>query len=159
MLPVENTLTPHIKKRLLYALSISGFFFIFDQVCKYVVQQNTSFTWYIIDRVLGWEYFANPGVAFGIPIPNAAVIIITPFLLLGLFYYFTYSKLTNFKTILGASLILFGAISNFIDRVLVGVTIDYIRLFTSVANIADGMIIAGVLLFLYDQYIRDMRRY
>ncbi|MBP9760781.1 MAG: signal peptidase II [Candidatus Magasanikbacteria bacterium] len=156
---MEHALTPHIQKRLLYAIGISGFFLFLDQVCKYLVRQDVSFAWYIIDHIFGWEYFANPGVAFGIPIPNTVIIILTPLLLFGLLYYFIHTTHTNCVSILGGSLIILGAISNFIDRVLFGVTIDYIRIFTSVANIADGMIIAGVLLFLYDQYIGSMRIY
>jgi len=44
-----------------------------------------------------------------------------------------------------------GALSNLIDRVLFSITIDYLRIFTSVINIADIMIVAGVVLLVLSE--------
>lgn len=46
-------------------------------------------------------------------------------------------------------LIIAGAISNYIDRVFFAVTIDYLRVLTSVINLADVMIVGGVILLIW----------
>jgi len=63
---------------------------------------------------------------------------------------FTHASRNTYHISLG--LILFGALSNYIDRVLFGATIDYIRLFTAVINLADVMIVGGVGLLLVKSY-------
>jgi lipoprotein signal peptidase len=47
---------------------------------------------------------------------------------------------------MGIGLIVAGAISNFVDRVLWGATIDYLRVLTGVINLADCVIVVGVVL-------------
>ena len=49
----------------------------------------------------------------------------------------------------GIYLIVAGAISNLIDRILFTITIDYFRIVTSIINLADVMIVvgAGMLIF------------
>ena len=54
----------------------------------------------------------------------------------------------NKTQILGASILIAGALSNLIDRMLYGVTIDYIRIFTSIFNLADLAIVLGAVLLL-----------
>ena len=80
------------------------------------------------------------------------MIFVTPLILLGLAVLLlkTFHKQPNCA---GAYvLIIGGAVSNYIDRVLFGFTIDYIRLFTGVINIGDIMIIIGaILLILYEK--------
>ena len=49
--------------------------------------------------------------------------------------------------LLSLILIISGALSNFIDRILFGATIDYIRIFTGVINLADVMIVVGLFTF------------
>ena len=49
-------------------------------------------------------------------------------------------------------LILGGALSNFIDRLLFGITIDYFRILTSVFNVADIMIVVGAGLLIVEEY-------
>jgi lipoprotein signal peptidase len=44
--------------------------------------------------------------------------------------------------------IIAGAVSNVIDRFIYGFTIDYIRIFTSILNCADILIIIGALLLM-----------
>ena len=104
---------------------------------------------YLIRPWLGWEYFGNPGIAFSIPFPNILLIIGTPVVLLLLLSYVgKKATIVTDQVFFGASLIFFGAISNLIDRILFALTIDYIRIVTSVINIADCMIVIGTILLL-----------
>jgi signal peptidase II len=128
---------------------ISGFFFVFDQVLKYLARTFPTDKFHLIQNWLGWEYFENPGIAFSLPFPNAALVIATPIILLILVAYIGKKKDLDNNVFLGANLIFFGAISNFTDRILFEVTIDYIRIATSVINIADVMIILGTLILIF----------
>lgn len=127
------------------------FLFLLDRTLKYnaVMYPETKFVW---KNIIGWEYFANPGIAFSLPFPNIILLFFTPIIIFALcaYYIHSYKKnntLTNFSIIL----IIAGTTSNFIDRYVFGITIDYLRLFTSVINIADIMIILGLGLFLLKQ--------
>jgi lipoprotein signal peptidase len=132
-------------------LTICGVFLLFlDRYAKEYALSHRTETWYIIRPYLGWEYFANPGIAFSIPVPNTLVLITTPIVLLGLLW-FVFKKRTlpvPFISIFGTYLVFFGAVSNFVDRFEYKTTVDYIRVFTSIINIADIMIVVGIILIL-----------
>ncbi len=124
-------------------ICLSGVFLILDQVLKYLARTNPEFSAYIWKNWIGWEYLANTGIAFSLPFPNWLLITLTPFILLFLLY-LVFKKRDAGKLIyLGVFLIISGALSNFIDRVLFAVTIDYLRFFTSVINLADIIIVLG----------------
>lgn len=92
------------------------------------------------------ELFKNPGIAFSLPLPNGIIILITPFILIYLVLLLgkKINQSDNRLTTLGLTLILSGAVSNYIDRILFGYTIDYIRILNSVINLADVSIVLGV---------------
>tara|TARA_Y100001970_G_scaffold17750_1_gene19961 strand:- start:262 stop:729 length:468 start_codon:yes stop_codon:yes gene_type:complete len=129
-----------------------GSFAFLDQWCKFFIRTYTDFTYYIIEPWIGWEYLGNEGVAFGLPVPNKVLIVITPIILFFLSYFFLQQKKPSKKFCIGYILILGGALSNFIDRILFGLTIDYFRFITSVFNIADMMIVAGAILLILEEY-------
>ena len=143
----------NFKTRLLIYTLISGFLLFVDQLLKYFARLNPETTYYLWRPWLGWEYFANTGIAFSLPVPNWLVIIFTPFILLGLILWFTKilkKQNANCYLLSAIFLILAGALSNYIDRVIFGVTIDYLRVLTGVINLADLMILGGVLLLLFN---------
>lgn len=128
-----------------------------DQVLKDLARTNPAFTSYLIKPYLGWEYFGNPGIAFGLPIPNAVLVIATPLIILGLLLWLA-KKHTRARSALGLILIITGATSNFVDRVIFGLTIDYLRILTGVLNLADAAIVTGaVLLVLSAQGPKDIK--
>lgn len=131
------------KVRLTIMSVLGGLFLIIDQVLKYIARSNTDFTYYLYKNWVGWGFFKNPGIAFSIEIPIFVVIFLTPLVLLFLSFYFLKEETTTIEKS-SLLLIIVGAISNYIDRVLFGYTIDYIRLYTSIINIADIMIVSGV---------------
>lgn len=101
---------------------------------------------FLVPGLLGVELFRNPGIAFGIPVPG-------PVLTLG-----SLALAVGFGTVgvrrnsLGALLVAAGGLSNAFDRIVLGVTVDYVRLGPwSLVNLADGLIVAGLALFLWNR--------
>lgn len=139
-------------KNWLVSFTLVGFFItVLDQLIKWWTVANPSISKYLIEPWLGWELFLNPGVAFGLPLPNWLLVVSTPFLLLGLVLYTTkkyQSPKTSGQEIAGLVLIIFGALSNYIDRVIRTSTIDYIRILYSIINLADILIVFGLLLII-----------
>ncbi len=137
--------------RLIIYILISGFLFGLDQILKYFARLNPEQAFYLWKNWLGWEYYANTGIAFSLPVPNWLIVFVTPFILLGLIFWLV--KSSEFKIqsskFLAINLIILGALSNYIDRILFGVTIDYLRVLTGIINLADVMIVGGVTLLLF----------
>lgn len=102
----------------------------------------------------GFEQFHNPGVAFGVPIPLAFVLPISALLLVLLLLWVRKQMLggsENVFLIAATSAIIVGALSNAFDRLTYGYTIDYIRVVNGVINIADLLVIAGLLTLLFSK--------
>ena len=121
--------------------------FVVDRLCKYWSLQGHSY--YRGSAVAFWA-FRNTGIAFSLPLaakifwPAALVI----FAVLIFFFVKSFSA--------GAAraglywLVLLGALSNLIDRATLGATSDYLIFFNrSAVNIADGMIILGLLILCF----------
>lgn len=132
-----------IKDHLIIYTLISGLFLFLDQILKYLARTNPDFTFYFWKPMLGWEYFANTGIAFSIPVPNWLVILITPIILILFVSLILKAKKKSNLFYLALLLIIMGAISNFIDRILFSATIDYLRILTGIINLADVMIVVG----------------
>jgi len=135
----------------IFLFILGGFFFILDRFLKYTIFLNQNHPHYIWKPWIGWEYFANSGVAFGIPIPWFASFLYTPLIFLGLILYYKKKKKPNVFLQIAYIFIFFGAASNLIDRIVYHFTIDYFRIFTSILNIADIMIVIGAFLFFYEE--------
>lgn len=135
------------KAQLIFSM-LSGFFLLgFDQILKFLARANPSASHYLWNPWVGWEYFPNPGIAFGIPIPYYVIIIATPIVLISILgYYHKITPTSSLRATFGIMLIITGALSNFIDRYLFSVTIDYLRIATSIINLADIMIASGAFL-------------
>lgn len=140
------------KIRFLALFLLGGSFFLFDRIFKHLAFTSQEFSKYLINPWLGWEYFANPGVAFGIPLPWFASLISTPIILGFVFWYVQKRGVQNTKILFGVTLIVFGALSNLIDRAVFHITIDYIRLLTAVINLADIMIVLGAICLFYEEW-------
>ncbi len=123
------------------------FLIVLDQLLKYSARRHPTYTWYIIDPWLGWELFLNPGIAFGLPFPNTILLIVTPLIVFGLSLCII-TKAISRRAMAGLMLIIAGAISNYIDRMLFVATIDYIRIATSIINLADFYIVLGAILLI-----------
>lgn len=127
---------------------VSGLFLFFvDQYFKRQVLSGWDKPRLFFNNYLGWEQFKNYGIAFGLPVPISIAIVISILILVILIYYFLRVARAGLLVLaLGFWLIIIGAASNLIDRVVYGVTIDYVRILTGVFNLADGCILAGVVI-------------
>jgi len=121
--------------------------FVVDQIAKFAAFHSPESRYYLVKPWLGWEFFPNPGIAFSLPIPNLLVLAATPLILFLTGWWWL--RQPDKKNWLAAALVLAGALSNFFDRFRVGVTIDYLRLFYSVINLADVAIVLGILWILF----------
>jgi len=137
------------KDRLLI-LSGGLFLILTDQTLKYLARTNQAagLTW---KNLIGWEFFANSGIAFNIPFPAIVLNILTPLIIFYLIVLLLKSDKNKFR-FLALTLIISGALSNYLDRILFGVTIDYLRFFTSIINLADIIILIGVVILLSKSY-------
>ncbi len=127
---------------------LGGIFLLLDQGLKYLANTYPSFSLYIWKPWFGWEFFPNPGIAFSLPFPQFILIIGTPIVLFWLYYIIIKEEKKNRLAMPGLIFIVYGALSNFIDRLMFGYTIDYLRIFTGIINLADIMIIIGVVALL-----------
>lgn len=123
--------------------------FVFDQILKAAALTHPQAHWYFIKPWLGWEYFPNPGIAFSVPIPNAAVIALTPVILFLIGWWWV--RQSGKKNWTAASLVLAGALSNFLDRLRLEITVDYLRILYSVINLADIAIVLGIIWIVFSR--------
>lgn len=126
------------------------FIFILDQTLKFLLYSKEL----IIERISiikGLLYVVpaslNPGIAFGL-FKNQGRFFLIPAFLAVLLIFLVYLKTSKEKTAFrwGLLLILTGAVSNLIDRIVYGSVIDYLLLakFPYSFNLADSAILAGV---------------
>ena len=93
--------------------------------------------------VFSIAYFANPGIAFSLPLPHTATLLITGTLIVTFAGFFISTKQREVKIALFTALL--GASSNFVDRLLTNYTTDYFIFFSrSAINIADLLIVVGI---------------
>jgi signal peptidase II len=127
---------------------LGGLFLLLDQGLKFFARTHPSDAFYIIKPLFGWEYFENTGIAFSLPFPQIGLAILTPIILIWLYHVISKQKRNRQGLFLALTLIVSGAVSNFVDRMVFGFTVDYIRIFTGVINVADVLIVTGVILML-----------
>lgn len=140
------------KIHILTTLSI-GLFFILDQFLKWQSLHNWSEA-HLLHKFLGWQPFLNSGVAFGLPLPNIFQIIFSIIIITIISYIFFNlpKQKTLFITHFSLLLIIIGAISNLIDRIIYQNTMDYLLILTGIINLADIMIVIGFILFFYNNF-------
>lgn len=145
----------------------TGLFFILDRFLKY----QSLHAWAqpaLINKYLGWMPYLNPGIGFGLPVPNWLIIVLTIPIIVLLIYLlinnrhqlannltilqFNNFQITSFLIPYSLFLIFTGSISNFTDRVLYAHTIDYLLTITSLYNLADVMIVAGFAIYIITTY-------
>lgn len=133
-------------------ISISGFFLLLDQLLKWQATHN----WLkpkLIYQYFGWQPFFNQGIAFSLPMPNWLTIIFTILIIIviGSLVKAEYNNPVRFS----AWLIIFsGALSNLIDRLIFHHVIDYLAFFTAAINLADVLIVGGLLIYLVNNYFK-----
>lgn len=121
-------------------------------VSKYLVLNNSKV---IIEGFFNLTYVKNTGAAFSIFSNSTLIVTVTSLLIIGLIILYLYkNKITNKLEIVAYSLILGGAIGNFLNRIIYGYVIDFLdfRIFRhdfAIFNLADVFIVMGVGLILF----------
>ena len=121
----------------IWFLIIPAIFFIIDRVFKNLVKNGLSGENFLFKI----NYIANTGVSWGMLKGNSALLLWVSIIILGIIIYF-YNELLPAK--LGTNLIIIGAVSNILDRIMFAHIIDYIDFgWFPVFNIADACITLG----------------
>ncbi len=104
-----------------------------------------------IPNLLGLERYANTGIAFSLPAHRNLVLIATGIILFGVISHVLKERLST-RNIVALGFLVFGAASNFYDRLTLGAVIDYLRIGPiSLVNIADGMVVVGIVLLMFQR--------
>ena len=128
-----------------YGVAVS--FFIVDRFLKYLVITNVFFH---PTTFFAFTLFKNKGIAFSLPLSSVIFwpVAICIFLFLGAFFLRLFRKEPLEASFLFC--VFLGAASNLFDKYFYGAIIDYAIFFNrSAVNIADGMIIVGLIPFLF----------
>ena len=135
-------------------------FILIDLISKYLIVSriNLHESIELIKNFLNITYVRNNGVAFSmLPNNKYLVLFISLFIILGMIYYIYKNNIISKLDKVSYALILGGAISNFIDRLVHGYVIDFIdiKIFTynyPIFNLADTFIVCGVILLIISMW-------
>jgi len=140
--------------RLLFWINFLMFFlFILDRSFKKIALEGITKEIYFFN----FSFSANPNIALSIPLKG----ILLYFLLTIIFFWLVLKLIKSYKkrnliNISCLTLILVGAFSNLLDRWEYGFVIDYFDLpFIAVFNLADLMILFGVIILIWQIIILD----
>lgn len=122
--------------------------FVADRAIKEIVMRFLMHDIQLIEGFAKLTYSQNEGVAFGLQLPFILQVFLVPVLLIGGFYLVTkHLKLDSVFVQIVVGAIAGGAISNYVDRILHGYVIDYMKIWIwPVFNLADIAITVGILL-------------
>ena len=123
--------------------------FIADRCLKSFLTRNPAWDFFVLGDWLRIRLSYNSGVAFGLEL-NYYLILAVYLVFLAALGWLAWSHFSNKKliTALCAEAIIVGALSNLWDRLQYGRVIDYIDVkYFSVFNLADSMIVLGVIAF------------
>jgi lipoprotein signal peptidase len=126
--------------------------FVVDRILKNYAQYSLppeGVFW--IPNLLGLEKYANTGIAFSLPAHRNLVLIATGIILFGVITHVLKERLST-RNIVALGFLVFGAASNFYDRLTLGAVIDYLRIGPlSLVNIADGLVVVGIILLMFQR--------
>lgn len=134
-------------------IAIATIVIILDQITKYIVAVNMveGMSIPIIDEIVHLTFILNPGAAFGLLENNRWFFVATAIIVLAIIFFYRREIQAEAKLVqVGIALFAGGALGNLIDRVRMGLVIDFfdIRIWP-VFNIADIAICMGVGLILW----------
>lgn len=142
-----------MKKEKLYKISVITI--IIDQLIKLFIKTNITKDIVIIPQIFKITNVINTGAAFSIlKNNNTLLILITIIILVLLNYYIKKNNIENDYFELG--IILGGIVGNLFDRLLYNGVIDYIEISNfPVFNLADSLIVLGIILLIIKEFKKD----
>ncbi|RZD17346.1 MAG: signal peptidase II [Candidatus Acididesulfobacter guangdongensis] len=145
-----------MKKKLLTLIAIFIPILIIDQLTKYIIAKNISFYGKItvIKHYFNIVHVDNTGIAFGImgSASKYIIIFLTFAIIIALIYILFKVKINTNLFIISSALIISGAFSNLINRVVQGFVVDFIDIHIyqyhwPSFNVADSCVVVGTILF------------
>ena len=144
------------KQQLFFVVLLCLVLLFFESIIKYyyILNKIPETGFYLLGNFLQINYTMNFNLAFGLPVPQGVTIFIVLILLIFLSLLWTWHfLLREINKLLGLSLVIVGALSNLMDRLIVGHVIDYLNIWIwPVFNLADIMIVVGVIIYLIFNY-------
>ena len=139
-------------------------FFLIDIISKqlvlYFMVENQTIQ--IIPHFFSLTYVKNTGVAFSMLEGNILFILLMSVIVVGVLVYFAKSKGNGRLEKICYSMILGGALGNFLDRIFYGYVIDFFD-FTlfgfkmAIFNVADVEIVCGVFLLIVLEILKERK--
>ena len=120
-----------------------------DQALKLILfwQVKEPYLW---SNYFGLFLFKNYQFAFSLPLPTPFVYLIYffCFVVIGVWLFFMRHKLKPIDLVAWA-LVIAGGLSNVGERVITGYVKDYLFIFSGIFNLADGLILIGLVILLF----------
>ncbi|MFH1661780.1 MAG: signal peptidase II [Candidatus Falkowbacteria bacterium] len=136
-----------IYQKKIISINVIIFFVIIDRFLKFLAINNFfENPIKIVGDFFKLNFVGNYNIAFSLPFNGEWLNLVISLLIFALLYNLLYFlKRKDFRKVFLLLSIVFGAISNFFDRIMYGYVIDYFDLkYFTVFNIADAMIVLGV---------------
>lgn len=147
-----------MKKRSFLYLFVALVPFILDRVTKHMILGMCAELPRSINSVLTFDCFFNRGVSWSLfhsaALWQFVMVSVVIALVAGLLSIYAYTQHREGRLIYGELLVLSGAISNLVDRVIYGGVLDFIILSYKgwawpAFNIADACIVTGIIIMMY----------
>jgi signal peptidase II len=133
---------------------VSFALFVLESIIKYtLVNKIPSQGFYLFKSIVQIIYTPNYNIAFSLPLPLALIVFLVVSALIFLsFVWWLNLTAGNLKLLLATSLVMVGALSNLLDRAILGYVVDYVNIFVwPIFNLADCLIVAGILVYLFGE--------
>jgi len=158
-----NKLILKINFKNIAIIMMIAIFFIADRYLKYLaINRTPEPAIKLIGNIFSFNFTANYYMAFSLPFGGRALTALISLIIITLIFYIFYlilNKKNQFANIILLTVILFGAISNILDRILFGYVADYLELrYFTVFNLADVMISFGAITVLFNVLISNRER-
>ncbi|OIN96617.1 signal peptidase II [Candidatus Desantisbacteria bacterium CG1_02_38_46] len=143
-----------MKKNILFVMAIMVLIVIADQFSKYLVSKNIALNSSVpvIENVFHITFVKNQGMAFGLFQKGNLPFILFSAVFIAALVVFSKKFIERFYSKVGFSLVLAGAVGNFVDRIKHGYIIDFLDFrIWPVFNLSDAALCIGVI-FLCIQY-------
>lgn len=134
---------------------------ISKQLVLYFMVENQTIQ--IIPHFFSLTYVKNTGVAFSMLEGNILFILLMSVIVVGVLVYFAKNRESGQLENLCYSMILGGALGNFLDRIFYGYVIDFFD-FTlfgfkmAIFNVADILIVCGVFLLIVLELLKERKK-
>jgi len=128
---------------------------ILESLIKYIfINKVPSEGFYFIPQFAQIIYTPNQNIAFSLPLPQVFIIVIVIIIIIVLSYIWWHIFLKgNLWELTAISIVILGAFSNLIDRLVFGYVIDYIKIWIwPVFNLADAMIVLGIFIYILSEF-------